>query len=227
MVKTGRSSEARCRAALFDMDRTLVRKDTASLYTRYRRDVGEATLRDALRVAFWAAQYSVGVIDAERVAKRALESFKGREERWLIETCEDWFQRYVLPHVTDAGRAAVRAHLAEGDWVAIVTGATRYAARPLARELNIPHMLCSELDVDSEGRFTGGFIEPLCYGPGKIELVRRMEAKHGFRLEEATFYSDSITDLPLLEIVRDPIVINPDSRLKRIAKKRGWRVEAW
>jgi hypothetical protein len=59
------------RAALFDLDRTLVRRDTASLYVRYRRDQGEAGWRDALRVAWWLVQYGVGIIDAERVAARA------------------------------------------------------------------------------------------------------------------------------------------------------------
>ena len=68
------------RAALFDMDRTLVRIDTATLYVRYRRDVGEATWRDGLQVAWWMLQYTLGVIDAESVAEQALRSFKGKRE---------------------------------------------------------------------------------------------------------------------------------------------------
>ena len=215
------------RAALFDMDRTLIRVDTAMLYTRYRRDLGEATLRDALRVAWWMLEYTLGVIDAPRVAKKALEAFKGRQEDWLIESCEEWFPKYVLPHVQDAGRSAVRRHREAGDFVAIVTGATPYAARPLARELGIDQIICTELEVDDAGRFTGRAIEPLCYGPGKIELTRRIAERENFELSEATFYSDSITDLPLLEHVKSPIVINPDRRLRKVASHRGWRIERW
>lgn len=215
------------RAALFDMDRTLLKKDTAALYTRYRRDLGEASLKDMFQVGWWMIQYTMGVIDAPRVALKALESFRGREERWLIDSCEGWFKEYVLEHVQPKGREAVERHKAQGDVVAIVTGATPYAANPLARELSIETVLCTRLEVDAEGRFTGRPIEPLCYGKGKVELAARAGEKLGFRVEDATFYSDSITDVPLLEAVKTPIVVNPDRRLRRVAEQRGWPIESW
>jgi HAD superfamily hydrolase (TIGR01490 family) len=214
-------------AALFDMDRTLVKKDTAGLYTRYRRDRGEVTLMDVLRVSFWMAQYTLGIIDAPKVARQALESFRGTEERALIESCEGWFHDYVMPHVQAAGRAAVERHREQGDLIAIVTGATKYAAEPLAAELRIDEVVCTELELDAAGRFTGVPIEPLCYGVGKLERARRLTEKHGVDLADATFYSDSITDLPLLEAVRHPRVVNPDARLRRVARQRGWPIEQW
>jgi phosphoserine phosphatase len=67
----------------------------------------------------------------------------------------------------------------------------------------------------------------LCYGEGKVERAALLARQQGFRLEESTFYSDSFTDLPLLERVREPVAVNPDLRLSRIAQKRGWRVETW
>ncbi len=215
------------RAALFDMDRTLLRVDSARLYTRYRRDRGEASLLDALRVALWVTQYSFGVIDAPKVARKALEGFRGREESWLEESCADLFPKYVLPEVQQAGREAVKRHRDAGDYVAIVTGATRYVAEPVAAELGIPNVICSELEVDVEGRFTGRIVEPLCYGLGKIERTAKIAEREGFTLEGATFYSDSITDLPLLEAVEAPVVINPDRRLRRVAQRRGWPIQTW
>lgn len=216
------------RAALFDMDRTLVRTDTATLYTRYRRDTGDASVRDVLQVAWWLLRYTLGVIDAERVAAEALQAFRGREEAWMIRSCTDeWFPKYVLPEVCEAGREAVRRHADAGDLLAIVTGATPYAARPLARELGIEHVVCSELEVDADGRFTGRLIDPLCFGHGKIARARRFAEAQGFALEEATFYSDSITDLPLLQLVKTPIAVNPDGRLRRHAARHGWRIERW
>jgi HAD superfamily hydrolase (TIGR01490 family) len=214
-------------AALFDMDRTLLRVDSARLYTKFRRDRGEASLMEALRVALWATQYTLGVIDAPKVARKALESFRGRAESWLEESCAEWFPKYVLPEVQQAGRLAVQKHREAGDFVAIVTGATRYVAEPVAAELGIEHVICSELELDVEGCFTGRVVEPLCYGLGKIERAAKVAEREGFRLEQATFYSDSITDLPLLEAVKAPIVINPDRRLRKIANQRGWPIEAW
>lgn len=215
------------RAALFDMDRTLVRKETASLYVRYQRELGEARRRDLLRVTFWVAQYTLGVIDAPDVAKRALRSLAGTSESAMSARCDDWFRRWVEPHVCDLGRRAVERHRERGDLLAIVTGASSYAAWPLARRLGIPHLVSSELEVDDTGRFTGDFVAPLCIGEGKVERTKRFAAERGFALEEAAFYSDSYTDLPLLELVAEPVAINPDPRLRRIATKRGWRVETW
>jgi HAD superfamily hydrolase (TIGR01490 family) len=215
------------RAALFDMDRTLIRRDSASLYVRYQRDIGEVGRADTLRVAWWLMQYTFGVIDAERVAERALVSYRGKREAWMLERCEGWFREYVLPHVTEEGRSAVARHRDRGDLVAVVTGATRYAAEPLARELGIDHVVCTELEVDSDGCFTGRMKPPMCYGKGKIERTQRLAREHGFSLADSVFYTDSITDLPLLEQVADKVVVNPDARLRRIAKKRGWSVERW
>jgi HAD superfamily phosphoserine phosphatase-like hydrolase len=172
------------RAALFDMDRTLLRVDSARLYTQYRRDRGEASLLDALRVALWATQYTLGVIDAPKVARKALEGFRGRRESWLTESCAEWFPKYVLPELQQAGRRAVDKHTSAGDFVAIVTGATRYVADPVAAELGIPHVICSELELDGAGCFTGQIVEPLCYGLGKIERTAKIAEREGFALED-------------------------------------------
>ena len=214
------------RAALFDLDRTLVRKETASLYVRYQREIGEATWRDLARTLYWVAQYTLGVVDAPTVAARALKKFAGTEETALIAQCEGWYLSHVQRHVCELGRVAVERHRARGDVLAIVTGATPYVARPLARELGIDHVVTSELEV-TEGKLTGRYVPPLCYGVGKIERTERLAASLGFALDEATFYSDSLTDLPLLERVREPVAVNPDPRLSRIAKRRGWRIEKW
>jgi HAD superfamily hydrolase (TIGR01490 family) len=215
------------RAALFDMDRTLLETNTALLYTRYRRDRGEIGWGTVLQVGYWLLKYSFGVIDAEKVARSALRDFTGKEERVLLEGSEPWFREYVLGHVRDVARRTVDAHRKAGDHLAIVTGATPYAAAPLARELGIEHLVTSELEVGADGRLTGRPIDPLCYGAGKVHRTRALAERLGFDLAEATFYSDSITDLPLLESVGTPVAVSPDRRLHRIARQRGWRVEHW
>jgi HAD superfamily hydrolase (TIGR01490 family) len=215
------------RAALFDMDRTLVRRETASLYVRYQRARGQATWRDSARVFFWVAQYTLGVIDIHDVVVRAVKKFAGTTETVLASRCDDVFHQMVERFVADGGRRAVEAHRARGDLLAIVTGASPYAARPLARLLGIDHVVASELEMDEASTFTGRPVLPLCYGAGKIERAARLADAQDFRLEDSTFYSDSFTDLPLLERVREPVAVNPDPRLQRLAKRRGWRIERW
>ena len=149
------------RAALFDMDRTLVRKETLSLYVRYQRSIGEATRRDLLRVLYWVTQYTMGMIDAPEVATRALRVLEGTPEAAMAARCDDWFRRYVETHVCDLGRRAVERHRERGDLLAIVTGASPYVAWPLARRLGIDHVVASELEVGPQGLFTGRFVDPL------------------------------------------------------------------
>jgi HAD superfamily hydrolase (TIGR01490 family) len=213
--------------ALFDMDRTLVRKDTASLYVRYQRDEGRAGVKQAIKVAWWLLQYTAGVIDAERVAEEALADFKGKSEAWMRKDCASWFRTYVVPHISAAARQTVREHQERGDVVVIVTGATAYAAEPLARLLGIEHVICTRLEVDDHGLFSGRVVHPMCYGAGKITLAEAYMSDLGMGLLDASFYSDSITDRPLLEHVARPICVNPDRRLRNLAKKRGWEIQAW
>lgn len=214
------------RAALFDLDRTLVRKETASLYVRWEREHGEAGLLDLAKTLFWVGKYTLGILDAETVAAKVAWELRGKSEQAMIDKCEAWCARDVLPLVGDAAKAAVRAHKDAGDLVAIVTGASPYVAGPVARHLGIEHVLSSELEVQ-DGVFTGRFVDPLCYGRGKITRVKKLADELGFAPEEAIFYTDSVTDLPLLEAVGERVCVNPDGRLRREAMRRGWAVVRW
>lgn len=209
------------------MDRTLVRVDTATLYVRYQRQLGEIGSRDALRIAWWLLRYTFGLLDPAAVAEKALAQHRGKKESWMIERCDAWFDEWVVPHVAERGRQVVAEHLERGDLVAIVTGATPYAARPLARMLGIDHVICSELELDAEGRFTGRPLSPICFGAGKRARTEAFVREAEGQLSDAVFYTDSITDLPLLEIVGRPVAVNPDPRLRRLARRRGWAVEQW
>ncbi|MFO0619028.1 MAG: HAD-IB family hydrolase [Polyangiaceae bacterium] len=215
------------RLALFDMDRTLLRTETASLYVQYQRDVGLASGRDLLRTLWWVAKYTAGILDATAVAEIMAAALRDQPEAEMIARCEDWFVRYVEEHIAELGRACVERHRGEGDVCAIVTGATFYASRPLARVLDIPHVVASGLEVDARGRFTGRPLYPLCFGVGKLERAETFAKSVGASLDDAVFYSDSISDLPLLERVREPVVVNPDPRLARVARQRAWTILAW
>jgi HAD superfamily hydrolase (TIGR01490 family) len=214
------------RVALFDMDRTLVDVHTARLYLRLQRELGEIGVLEALRNGYWLLQYGFGWLEAENVALRLLAEYRGRPEEWLRERCRQWFQSHVRVWVSSVGRARVLEHQAAGHAVAIATSAVRQAALPLAEELAIEHLVCSELEVESLA-LTGTFERPLCYGAGKLERARELVRSLGSSLEHAVFYTDSITDLPLLEAVGQPVAVNPDPRLRRVARRRGWPIEEW
>jgi phosphoserine phosphatase len=88
-------------------------------------------------------------------------------------------------------------------------------------------VVSSVFEVDAHGNFTGRPEEPLCFREGKLARARQLAARLGKKLDRAVFYTDSVTDLPLLEVVAEPVVVNPDRRLRTLAHKRGWRIERW
>jgi putative phosphoserine phosphatase/1-acylglycerol-3-phosphate O-acyltransferase len=95
----------------------------------------------------------------------------------------------------------------------------------MADYLGIPgQFVCTHL-VSVGGRLTGEVVEPVCYGQGKVVWAERFAAEWGVDLADSTFYSDSISDLPLMERVGRPVAVNPDMRLKRVARRRGWPIE--
>lgn len=214
------------RAALFDMDKTLVRVNTGSLYVRWRMRRGESGFADMARVSWWTLQYTFGLVDAEAVSRYGARVLAGRDEAAFAEECEEWYRTMVRPYVTEAARREVSRRRGEGLVTAIVTGSSPYGAMPLAAELGIDHVVASQLRVH-EGRFTGEVEPPLCFGVGKVQRAERWAAEHGIDLARCVFYSDSLSDLPMLERVAEARVINPDPRLARIARKRGWPVEHW
>lgn len=214
------------RAALFDMDKTLIRVNSARLFTKYRRDRGEVGALEVARVSWWLLRYWLGNLDANSIATKALVDYRGFKESDMIAMCDEWFSSHVKKHITDTARRAVERHRDLGDVLIIASSATAYVTRPLSQELAMHEVVCSELMIE-DGRLTGEVESPICYGQGKLDRVAQRLAHLGLALDEATFYTDSITDLPLMAAVGTAVAVNPDLRLRAEAKRRGWRIEVW
>jgi HAD superfamily hydrolase (TIGR01490 family) len=210
-------------AAFFDLDGTLTARNSAPLYMRHLRDTGQARRRDLARTLYYVGRYKLGLLDIERAVAVSLSWIRGRDEAAVRADCDAWYAGSVRPFVYPAMRATVEAHRRAGHVPVILTSATRYLAGPLAADLGIEHVLVTQLLV-ANGRFTGEVVRPVCYGEGKIHWAERLAEELGTELGRSWFYTDSITDLPLLERVGEPRVVNPDPRLGRVAGRRGWPI---
>ncbi len=213
------------KAAFFDMDRTLVRVNTGRLYIRWRFERGEASLADAARYSVWIAQYTLGVIDPTAVTRRAVRTLEGIREEDFRREVGQFFEEKVVPEISRDARREVERCRREGYKLVILTASTPYATQPLADELMIDHVLCSELEVH-DGSFTG-VCASLCYGHGKVDAAEAWAREHDVDLEQSLFYSDSTSDLPMLERVGTPVCINPDPRLRIQAWRRRWPTQIW
>ncbi len=147
----------------------------------------------------------------------------GQREEEVAAFCERWYheevRRFLVPEVRDL----LEWHRSQGQRPVLISSSTVYLAAPLAAELGVEDLLVTRLEV-VEGRFTGRAVAPLCYGRGKVHWAERFAAEEGIDLGASFFYTDSVTDVPLLERVGQPRVVNPDRLLRREARRRGWPV---
>ncbi len=213
-------------AAFFDVDRTLVSCNTARLFLRDLRRRGEISFLRALRALGWMAKYHLSLIDLQIIAAKIAEQMRGKSEREFAERCKRWVEDDVLPLVTPGALRQLERHRSEGHVLAVLSSSPTYVTRPLAQTLGIEEVLSTTFEVD-DGAFTGRLVGPACVGPGKIHWAESMRDRRDIDFAQSWFYTDSYTDMPMLERVGHAVVVNPDPRLRIAAKKRGWPVQDW
>jgi HAD superfamily hydrolase (TIGR01490 family) len=214
-------------AALFDLDKTLLDTSSGHLYARYMHREGEMGWGELARVAWWNLLSGLGMLNMEDIIPRLLAGARGTDEAEMRAMCDRWFAQDVVPHIAEAGLRRVAEHQAQGDVIAIVSASTQYVVGPMADYLGIPgQYVCTHLESRA-GELTGQTVDPVCYGHGKVVWAERFAAEHGVDLALSYFYTDSVSDLPLLERVGHPVAVNPDPRLRHIARERGWPVETF
>ena len=193
---------------------------------RYLRERGEITLRQQLWALAWLAQYKLSVLDMDTVSRRVVAAMAGDSEQELADKSRAFFADRIASQISLEGRRMVGQHREKGHEIVLLTSSTRYVAGPLAETMGIEHVLCTRLGV-RDGVFDGTLAPPACYGEGKVELAQQFCDEHGIDLERSYFYTDSFSDLPMLERVASPRVVNPDARLARFAARVGWEVLTW
>ena len=209
--------------AFFDMDKTLISENSGSLYMKHRYQKGEIGGIDLLKGFGAYLQYKLGLLDIRNWTKNMMIQFRGRREEELQKEALQWFDEMVVETIYPEAEQLVREHRAAGHVVAIVSGATKFVVRPLAARLGIEHMLYTRLEVEG-GLFTGRVIEPICFEEGKIYWLQQFIEEHEVDLARSWFYSDSITDRSLFDLVGHPVTVNPDPLLYREALRRRWPV---
>jgi HAD superfamily hydrolase (TIGR01490 family) len=172
------------------------------------------------------AKYHLSLIDLQHVAVRLAAQMKGKLELEFADRCRGWVEQEVLPLVVPGARGQIERHRAEGHILAILSTSPTYVTRPLAEALGIEEVISTQFEVEN-GEFTGRLVGPACVGQGKVHWAEDLVTRREVDLAASWFYTDSYTDLPMLERVGNRVVVNPDPRLRRTAKRRGWPVQDW
>lgn len=215
------------RIAFFDLDKTLIPGNSATAWIRYELAAGRVSRLRAVQGLGWILRYSLGAVSIEEQMRSAVARVAGQREAKMIERVADFYQQSVRDTFRPGARATVEHHRARGDRLVLLTSSSNYLSSHVARDLDLDDYLCNRLEVGADGRYTGRPVEPLCFKDGKVTLAKRLAETHGARLADAWFYSDSISDQPMLEAVGNPVAVHPDPRLRRLARKRGWPIVDW
>lgn len=213
--------------AFFDLDRTLIDVNSGLLWAQHERRSGHITRGQMARAVFWSALYHLAAIDMETAVSRALDHYRGVDAGELDARTRSWFEREVALRLRPRAAHAIEEHRRRGDLLVILTNSSSYEARAAAERWGFDDFLANQFPTDERGRLTGAFERPLCYGRGKVARAELWARARGLELTGSYFYSDSYSDLPMLERVAEPRVVRPDPRLRLAARRRGWRILDW
>lgn len=213
--------------AFFDFDETLIVGNSGQLWIRRELREGNITPTQFLRAAVWMLRYKMGWASMDDALRTAIGSLRGQSEQALRARTRAFYETEVRMLYRTGARPALERHRARGDAVVLLTASSVYLSELVAAELGLDDVLCNRFEVDEAGAHTGRPVGNLCFGAGKLGYAEAYAQQRGVSLSDCWFYTDSYSDLPVLERMGHPVVVNPDPRLRREAERRGWPVEWW
>lgn len=213
--------------AIFDLDETLIHGDCASLWSEHMVRLGwvdgESFLR---RDREMMEAYSKGEMAMEDYMAFSLEPIAGRTLEELAHLVEPWVEDVIEPIIYGDACRCIADHRKQGDRVLIISASGTHLVGPIAARLGVDEYLAIELEAVN-GVYTGNTHGVLTYREGKITRLLEWLDQEQENLEDASFYSDSRNDLPLLLKVDHPRAVNPDPVLRAHAEQHGWPILAW
>ncbi len=215
----------RSTAAFFDLDKTIIAKSSTLAFSKPFQAGGLISRRAVLRSAYAQFVYLVGGADHDQMEKMRQfmsQLCAGWDVATVREIVADTLHNIVDPLVYDEAVSLIEEHRLAGRDVVVVSASGAEVVEPIAAMLGADRVIATRMEI-AEGRYTGG-IEYYAYADEKARAIEDLAAAEGYDLASSYGYSDSVTDVPMLEAVGHAHAVNPDKELRRIAAERGWPV---
>jgi HAD superfamily hydrolase (TIGR01490 family) len=213
-------------AAFFDVDKTVIAKASMAVFGRTLYREGLISRRTVLR-GLWAQlvylHLGAGEEKLARIRESVLTLTRGWDQAKVREIVREAMEELVEPIIYGEALELIETHQAAGRRVFIVSASPEEIVGPLARYLGVDGSISSRAKIDEDGRYTGE-MDFYAYGPYKADAIRALAEREGIDLAASYAYSDSYTDLPMLEVVGHPVAVTPDRVLHKLAKEREWEV---
>ncbi len=213
-------------AAFFDLDKTVIAQPSMVAFGRPLYKAGMISRWLIVRAMWSNTLFHYMGADEERMRKfreSALRITAGWDQALISAIVRDTLIEVIEPIVYDEALDLIREHQAAGRRVFIISASPEEIVAPLAQYLGVDEAIASRAELDDDGRYTGN-VEFWSYGPYKAEAMRDAAERHDIDLDASYAYSDSATDVPMLEVVGHPVAVNPDRELARVAHQRDWEI---
>ena len=208
---------------LFDLDNTLLSGDTDVEWFAFLAAQGALSEIEEKANREMDRRYRLGEASALEYVRCYLRPYARHDMAQLRAWRSRFFEERIVPHMLSGGRDLLYSH--RNELVVIITATNRFLTEPIARAFGVEHLIATEPQIVG-GRFTGDVAGEPCMREGKIARLEQWLGARGQALADfprSWFYSDSVNDVPLLERVTDPVAVDPDERLREVARERGWR----
>ena len=212
--------------AFFDLDRTLIDINSGTLWLKSERRAGRIPLHFYYQASWWLFKYHLGMSNLESALLSAIYTLKGQSEAAMIERVSQFYHQEVRDKVRPEARTVIEQHRQLGDDCLLLTSASSYLSAHFLDALHLDGGAWNSFEV-IDGHFTGKPLGSLCYGAGKVEYAEKAAKQRGVSLTQCSFYTDSYSDLPLLQKVGKPVVVCPDRKLRAEAKRNHWTCLDW
>ncbi|MDQ1445987.1 MAG: hypothetical protein QOI20_2451 [Acidimicrobiaceae bacterium] len=216
-------------AAFFDLDKTVIAKASMVAFGRSFYDEGLISRRHVVR-AVWGQLVFMHIGASEQKLARIRESVlrltRGWDQERVRRIVRETLELVIEPIVYAEAAELIAAHQAAGRRVLLVSASPEEIVAPLAEYLGVDRAIASRALIDDEGRYSGEMAF-YAYGPFKAEAMRALAVEEDIDLAASYAYSDSYTDVPMLEAVGHPVAVNPDRVLRKLAEERGWEVRTF
>ena len=208
--------------AIFDLDNTLLDGDSDYLWGRFLVGLGvvDEDWYESENQRFYD-EYKAGTLDIMEFLNFSLQPLSQHETDTLTDWHARFMEEFIQPIILPKAKALVDRHRDAGDTLLIITATNRFVTAPIADAFGIDNLLATEPE-QVNGRFTGRVEGIPCFREGKVKRLECWLDKTGGNLADSYFYSDSHNDLPLLEMVSQPIAVDADETLYQHAETRGW-----
>ena len=209
--------------AIFDLDNTLIGGDSDYLWGEFLCDEGIITDRESFQKMndYFYHQYEIGELDIYAWAEFSFKVLSEHSFDKLNQLRKDFMETKIRPIFLEKAQNCIDNHKKNGDSVLVITASNTFVTQPIVEMYGIEHLLATEPEFVS-GRFTGKVSGIPCFQSGKIDNLMPWLEKNNENLIGSYFYSDSHNDLPLLELVDNPVAINGDPILMAAANENGW-----